>query len=461
MLNLQDFFHNYVSFLPEIIIGIGLLASLMYNIFGKKNVILAQVLYIFFVLASLFSSFFVTKNGNNDMYIVFERLLLLSAALVPLFFSEQSKANPPEWLFLLLSNVLGLQIMMRAQDFVSIFVALELSAISFYILVIISWTKVSKEGALKYLLLGIFASAFMLYGLSWLYGFTGSLQLSAPKNLHFKNEFLLALAFLMFLSGFLMKISAFPWHIWAPDAYQVAPNSVVAFLSTAPKVSTILVLLKILMAYQETIPSIRNILIVIAIISITWGNLSAFWQKSTKRMLAYSAIANAGYLLIGVLVHSSFALQSLQFYLLVYVLSNFLAFLLLDFYEKKQQIYNIEDFKGLGERHALTMIAMLIAMISLAGLPPTAGFTAKLFIFSALWQNYQQSQSLWEIAWLFVGLLNTVIGLFYYLKIPYMAFLKKSAIPTEKKNTENTSVIIFAWLLAASILFLFFYPSVF
>lgn len=348
--------------------------------------------------------------------------------------------------------------MIAANDWVTFFVALELSAIASYILVIISWKPESYEGAIKYLLMGLLASAVMIYGVSWLYGFFGSFEWQTPTKIHFNSQILLYVAILMAIAGVLMKISVVPWHIWTPDAYQAAPTPVVAFLATAPKVAGLLALYKILKAYQPLVEKLDEMICFLAIISIVWGNFVALWQKNFKRMLAYSSIAHAGYLLIGVAVGNQFSLEALSFYLLVYIVANYLLFYLADYYENQYQIFHLEDFKGLGHSDIQPAIWLFVALLSLAGLPPTAGFTAKMLIFSTLWENYEATQSVGYLIWLMVGLLNTVIGLFYYLKIPYYAYLKENA---ERNKIPESSLMLAGILSVLLLITLFFFPSVF
>ncbi|GAB4125964.1 MAG: hypothetical protein OHK0045_01020 [Raineya sp.] len=340
--------------------------------------------------------------------------------------------------------------MMLAEDLLSLFVALELAAIASYILVILAWKKQSAEGAIKYLLFGAFASAMMLYGISWLYGLSGSIDLKL-LSWKFSLGLMQYAAIFMMLSGLLMKISAVPYHIWTPDAYQIAPTPVVVFLATASKVAGIVAILKLVRAYEPIFPDVTQILAVIATASILLGNLVAFWQKNFKRMLAYSSVANAGYLLIGSINHSF--QDILFFFLLVYIVANFLIFSILEYYEQKYAYINVEDFSGIGKMQAIISLTLLVGLVALAGLPPTAGFTAKLLIFSALWEQFQANKQSFLLVWLLVGLFNTVVGLFYYLKAPYFAFFKEAKKPLHEPLP--TSILLGAVLLSVLLIGLF------
>ena len=419
---------------------------LFLGLFRLKIIILIG-LYISILIGAMGASWGLPKDAA---FLPFRVLVCLSALGSVVFFYNspifQSKYTA-ESLFLLLASTLGLNMMMLAEDLLSMFIALELAAIASYILVILAWKKHSLEGAMKYLLFGVFSSAFMLYGISWLYGLSGSIELLS-LSWKFSIGFLHYVAIFMILAGFLMKISAVPYHIWTPDAYQIAPTPIVAFLATASKIAGIIAILKIVKAYEPIFPDITQIIAFIAIISILWGNLVAFWQKNLKRMLAYSSIANAGYLLIGA-VNPNYQ-DILFFFLLVYSIANMLIFVIVEYYEQNYQYTDLEHFAGIGRAAPLLGIAFLIAFLSLAGLPPTAGFTTKLFIFSSLWEYFQANRQTIFIVWFIVGLLNTAIALFYYLKIPYLAFFRKKkeiyTPPTYFFFTIITLSLVLVWL---------------
>ncbi len=446
---LEQFLKKSYLLLPEACIALGIVILLVLGFFKLKNLLLI-FLYVFILIGALAISFFLTDEA---IFLPFRRLVLLTAlgSLIffigsPLFRSE----NTTESLFLLLASTLGLNMMMLAEDLLSLFVALELAAISFYILVILAWKPNSTEGAMKYLLFGVFASALMLYGISWVYGLAGTIDLK-PLSWKFSLGFLQYMALFLMLAGLLMKISAVPYHIWTPDAYQIAPTPVVAFLITASKIAGIVAILKIVKAYEPIFPNITQIIAWIAIISIILGNLVAFWQKNLKRMLAYSSIANAGYLLIGAVQTNT--QNALFFFLLVYSLANMLVLAIAEYYEQKYQYTDLEHFSGLGKASPAIAVALLIGFISLVGLPPTAGFTAKLFIFSTLWEKFEITKQTTLLIWLFVGLLNTIVALFYYLKVPYFAFFRN---PKDAQASKFPAFLLIGTSLLAALLIWFF-----
>jgi NADH-quinone oxidoreductase subunit N len=346
--------------------------------------------------------------------------------------------------------------------FLMVLLSLEKISLSSYVLAGYSFTKASSEGSLKYFLFGSVAAAVMLYGFSILYGLTGSLDFSSQQfveQLIEKNSPLTLIAGLMVLAGFLYKISAAPMHPWAPDVYEAAPVPVIAFLSVAPKLAGLGVLLKFVLAmslYGQSAYDWQMIVCAIAMLTITIGNFSALWQQNPKRMMAYSSIAQSGFLLIGIVAFLPQGIHFMLFYASIYLLMNFAVFIFLDFFEKKG-ITSIAQYNGAGKTFAWPSILLLIGLIALTGLPPTAGFTGKLFIFSALWQSYELTGKPLLMWLLIFGLLNTVVSLFYYMRIPYFAFLKSS----EPAKTQNiiTFENLLGLILVLLLLMLFFLPG--
>jgi NADH-quinone oxidoreductase subunit N len=342
-----------------------------------------------------------------------------------------------------------------------IYLSIEIVSVSSYILTTIDKTRKSTESGLKYILFGASASAVMLYGMSLLYGMTGTLDIASPdfsRGISQIDSVASTVAIILTISGFLFKISASPFHVWPPDVYESAPTPVVAFFSVAPKIAGFLVAIRFYFAVPNNLQTITAVL---AMASITFGNFSALWQNNAKRLLAYSTIAHSGFMLIGLVTMSQLGVTSVVFYLIVTLFTNLAAFLLVDFAELtignpelRTQNPELRTLKGLGRLNPFYGIMMLIVMISLAGLPPTAGFFAKLNIFSALWETYQTTNQP-ILLWLFIfGLLNTAIALFFYLKISFMMFFKE---PLENQEFDlNSKQYFLAIILVLPILILFF-----
>jgi NADH-quinone oxidoreductase subunit N len=448
-------------------------------------IILNQISHQFYILNDLF--LFDRMLMLDLKAVVFKFLIIISTFFVLAHIYVTKKKFVAEFYPILISMVIGLCLMTMSVNLLMIYLSIEIVSVSSYILTTIDKTRKSTESGLKYILFGASASAVMLYGMSLLYGMTGTLDITSPD---FRDELLKTdniastVAIVLTISGFLFKISASPFHVWTPDVYQSAPTPVVAFFSVAPKVAGFLVAIRF---YSAVSNNLQTITAVLAMASITFGNFSALWQNNAKRLLAYSTIAHSGFMLIGLVTMSQLGLTSVVFYLIITLFTNLAAFLLVDYAEQlsvnqlsvnsyqlpvnslttNNQLpitnnqfpipnspFLIPNFSGLGRLNPFYGIMMLIVMISLAGIPPTAGFFAKLNIFSALWETYQNTNQP-ILLWLFIfGLLNTAIALFFYLKIPFYLFFKE---PLENQAFElNSKQYFLAIILVLPILILFF-----
>jgi NADH-quinone oxidoreductase subunit N len=340
---------------------------------------------------------------------------------------------PNEWYALLLAVVAGLFLLAESVNLLAIYLALELVSIGSYLLTALPGTRRSVEGGIKYLLFGAISSAVMLYGMSLLYGLTGTLDLTAEafgQELAHQDALVVIIAGLLTLAGLFFKLSLVPFHVWTPDTYDAAPLPVAAFFSVAPKAVALLVIMRIVTALPETtLPNPLQVpLAVLALASILLGNLAALWQTDAKRMLAYSTIAHAGFLLVGVVSMTESGFEAASFYVATYLIINLSAFFLID----RLAVRNggsllMTDFAGLGARYPVLATALTVAMLALVGLPPTVGFTAKLLVFSALYETATADAGItsgWLLALFGIGLLNAVISLAYYLKIPFLLFFR-------------------------------------
>lgn len=407
---------------------------------------------------SLFSG--MLRHSNFSTFI---RLLIdVSAILTVLMTWKNKQRFLSEYFVLILAAVLGAHVLTVSVNFVMIFLSLELLSISSYLLTAFLFTRQGSEGSLKYFLFGATASAAMLYGFSWLYGLSGSMEITSGS---FTSLFsatpssLVLVAGCLVLAGFLYKLAAAPMHPWSPDVYEAAPIPVVAFFSVVPKLAGLAILIRFVHAVYKTGNATHDwqfLFAAIVLATITVGNFSALWQKNPKRLMAYSSIAQSGFLMIGALVLTITGIQSLLFYSAVYVCMNYVVFLFLNYFEN-EGVKTIADYRGIGKSYFWPMLFLLIAFIALTGLPPTAGFTAKLLVFSALWEAYQTSDKNILLILLIIGLLNTVVSLFYYLRIPYEAFIKSSE--TNQKTNILTVENLLGAILVLVILYLFFSPE--
>jgi NADH-quinone oxidoreductase subunit N len=303
----------------------------------------------------------------------------------------------------------GLMYLVSAIDFVFIFVSLELVTISFYVLV--SFTRrnpLTLEAGTKYLVLSTVSTAFLVYGIAWIFGVTGQTNLNqftqalANPDVN-RGATLLGMVFVLVALGF--KIAAVPFQIWVPDVYQGAPTPVTAYLSVGSKAAGFVVLLRVLLPFL-TLPQTQRLIVLIALLTLIYGNLAALPQANLKRLLAYSSIAHAGYLLIGVVC---FDVRAVTFYLVAYLLMTLLSFAVL-IIVAQQTGEEISDFDGLAKRSPFLAFAMLVGMVSLAGVPFTAGFLGKFYIFYAAISQRQT-------ALVVVGVITVGCGFYYYLKV--------------------------------------------
>jgi len=402
---------------------------------------------------------------RHDDFSLYLRLLIDVGALLTVFMSWQNRhhqARPAEYYTLITAIVLGAHLLTMSMNFIMVFISLELISIGSYVLTGFSFSKSSAEGSLKYFLFGSVASAVMLYGFSFLYGITGTMDFSSREFFHGLAEQsspLFLAAGLMALAGFLYKVAAAPLHLWAPDVYESAPMPVVAFFSVVPKLAGLAVLSRFTLAvnlFGQSPYDWQLILVVIALLTLTVGNFSALQQRNAKRLMAYSSIAQSGFLLVGVASFSPAGIQFMLFYASVYVLMNFLVFIYLQYFEF-QGITTIAGYQGVGKEFVFPSVLLLVGLVSLTGLPPTAGFTGKLLVFSSLWDSYQLTAKPLILILLIFGLLNTVVSLFFYLRIPYFSFIR-SGETTGRANILSLENLL-GLILVLLILYLFFAPG--
>jgi NADH-quinone oxidoreductase subunit N len=442
---------------------------LVTGFFTKDKSILSFITVIIFA-SSVVGIFFTWVNQHYTEPVVLFNGMIRSddfAAYFKLLFDIAGiltvlVAWPSEYYALIIAAVTGAHLLAMSINFIMVFISLELISLCSYALAGFAFTKHASEGSFKYFLFGSVASAFMLYGFSLIYGVTGHLDFSSgtfAQILMSSHSSLLLAGVLMALTGFLYKIGAAPLHPWVPDVYEAAPMPVVAFFSVVPKLAGLAILTRFVLAlapfdhrgYQGQLA-----IGIVALLSLTVGNFSALWQKRPKRLMAYSSIAQSGFLLVGLTSFSIQGVHFMLFYATVYMIMNFLVFLYLQYFESAG-IYSLESFAGTGKTFLVPSIFLLVGLIALTGLPPTAGFTAKLFVFTSLWESYQQSNQP-ILVWLLVfGLLNTVVALFYYIRIPYYAFVKPPS-----RNTKANILLwenLFGLILVLIVVLLFFNPG--
>ncbi|HBG58134.1 NADH-quinone oxidoreductase subunit N [Proteiniphilum sp. UBA1028] len=367
-----------------------------------------------------------------------------------IFDGNRMKHQRGEYYFLTLSTLLGMYLMISSGHFLLFFIGLEMASIPLGTLVAFNKkSKMSAEAGAKFILLSAFSSGILLFGISYLYGVTGSLYFSDVSVL-LSNNPLQIMAFLFFLSGLFFKVSFVPFHLWTADVYEGAPTNVTSYLSVVSKSSAAFVLMILLFKlFGNYLYEWQTLLFWIIIVTITVGNLFALRQQNVKRFLAFSSISQAGYIALGIISGSTLGMTTVIYYIFVYLFSNLAAFGVITAIESRTRKINISDYKGLYHTNPKLSFVMMLAMFSLAGIAPFAGFMSKFFIFSAA---AQQGYYLLVI----IAVVNTIVSLYYYLMVVKAMFIDQNDHPVPALRTDAwnraslvicTAAIIFVGLL--------------
>jgi len=466
----QDFYY----LLPELVLTGGALLLLIVDVFTPRERHGLLVWLSVAVLAATGAALAPTAGVNLtvakglvavDTFAFFFKVVFLLAAAITLLMSarylEIEGARAGEYCFLVLCATLGMMIMAGGVDLITIFIGLETMAVSFYVLTgFIKSNRRSNEAAVKYFLLGAFSLGLLLYGMSLLYGLTGTTNLreiataiaASPRGL------MLPLAVIMLAAGIGFKIAAVPFHMWAPDVYEGAPTPITGFLSVGSKAASFAMLLRI---FIEGLPGFRfeglsvifgqavgwtTVFYVLSVVSMTVGNLTAITQSNLKRLLAYSSIAQAGYILIGVVAGSARGVSAALIYLFIYAFMQLGAFAIVTLLRRRDVIGDeLKDLSGLYFRSPLAALAMLVFMLSLGGIPPTAGFMGKFWVFSAAIES--------GYVWLAViGVLNSAISLYYYVRVIVFMWIKEETMGSPIVMAPALGLVV-AVALAGTIIF--------
>jgi NADH-quinone oxidoreductase subunit N len=425
------------TILPEIVLTIAALVILMVDVWVKKKEILGYLALLGTAATLIVALQSLTDRGYsfsemivNDEYGLFFQLLFLAATFVVIFMSmhyfRENTQMLGEYYSLILFAVLGMMFMVKAADLVMVFMGIETLSLAVYVLSgCLRDDRRSGEAALKYILLGAFATAFLLFGISLIFGVTGSTNLAAIANAvatkNILGEPLLLLGMGLMLIGFGFKVSLVPFHMWTPDVYEGAPVPVTAFMAVGVKAAALAVFLRVfLMALPGLNPNWKPLLIVLSVLTMTVGNLIAISQENIKRMLAYSSIAHAGYLMIGMVAGGDSGVPSMLYYLVVYTFMNLGAFaVVMALGQKGEDNLDIKDYSGIGSRYPILGFVMTVFMLSLAGIPPLSGFMGKFYLFSsAVKEGY--------VGLAVVGVVNSLISAYYYLRVTVMMYMRPS-----------------------------------
>ena len=399
-----------------------------------------------------------------DGFAAFFRVLVISVGILTVFasyrFLAREGAETAEYHALILFAVAGQCVMVTANELIMIFIGLEISSIASYVLAgYLRDDKRNNESALKYFLLGSFATAFLLYGIAWIYGLTGSTSLVTIRSVLASRDmalspFLVGFSAALMFVGIGFKVSAAPFQIWAPDVYQGAPTPISAFLSAGPKAAAFAVFLRIFMTAFAPIGSGWEPLVWLsALLSMTIGNFAALTQSNIKRLLAYSSIAHAGYVLVALAARSETGTAAAMFYLAAYALMNIGAFAVVAHLSGKgDRFVSVDDFAGLATRQPLTAALLTVFLLSFIGVPLTGGFFGKFYIFKAALES--------NLVWLSVlGLLNSAVAAYYYLRILVVMYMREPSEAATAAEPLGTGLTFALVLPALGIFFLGIFPS--
>lgn len=488
-MNIENLIPDLAFIKPEIAVAATLVIIVLFDLIlpKRKNIlpylsIIGLVVTLFLVIqqfgidASVFKTssskgMFVTDNFGS-----FFKVIVLFASLIVVFFSmgssevKNASDRHGEYYTLIFGMILGMFFMVSAVDLILIYLSIELLSLSSYVLAgFVKNTIRNSEASLKYVIYGGVSSGIMLFGISLIYGMTGTTNLyniNAIIQLQSFPYITFLIAGLFILVGMGFKISAAPFHFWTPDVYEGAPLPITAYLSVASKAAGFAILIRFIkIVFVGNVDASGNwelldiidwksVVILLSILTMTLGNFTALWQDNMKRMLAYSSIAHAGYLLLGLAVMSNEGITAILVYFIVYAFMNLGAFFVVMLIANKTGSENLDDYKGLGKSIPLLGVTLAIFLVSLVGLPPTAGFIGKMVIFIALVDAKM-------IVVAIIALLNTVVSLYYYIRVLKNLYLVQTEDerPTIKLSLANGILLIF--LTAPIIIFgIYFSPII-
>ena len=480
MNNLQSLQFYY----PEILLTIVILTCILYDLFLDKTksyrVGFVLILGLFIVAVSIFlqdnsvTSLF-TDSVAKDPYSQFFKILIILTTVLVSIVSLKNKElelyRKGEYFALLGIITFGLFLMVSAIDLIMLYLSIEIvSIISFVLAGYLKQSSRSNEAALKYVVYGGFSSGVMLFGLSYIFGLTGSTNYfqvqQALASLPAEANTAVVISIILVLAGFGYKISAVPFHFWTPDVYEGSPTTITAFLSVAPKAGAFAMMIRFFNQVFSNGGSMNGlgeislayfpwseILSVLAIITMTIGNIVAIQQSSIKRMLAYSSVAHAGYMLLAMPVMSGDSIYAIMIYLVMYLFMNLGAFFTVVLVKNKTGGENFKDFEGLGWEMPLVGALMTLFMVSLTGLPPTAGFIGKFYIFASLIQGGESFYYL-----VFIGGINSVISLYYYLRVVKVMYFSGKKIELIKTPGLVMSTMLLVTGIPSLILGIYWVP---
>ncbi len=458
---------NLELIFPEIFLSLSIMFLLILGVFKKNSSKLIQNISLIILLITAVITFNETLGMkqtflfNNSIIIDYlssfmKIISLLTAFLVLVISSNYLKTIrifKIEYPILILSSVLGMMVMISSNDLIVFYMGLELQSLALYVLATFNRDQLkSSEAGLKYFVLSALSSGLLLYGCSLIYGFAGSTNFNLIANQLNEDTYALTFGIVFILVGLAFKISAVPFHMWAPDVYEGSPTTVTLFFTIVPKVAALTVFIRFLyVPFLNLIEQWQMILIFLSIASMLFGAIAAIGQTNLKRLIAYSSISHVGYALAGLATGSNDGIQNSVIYITIYILMNLGFFSCLLMMKRNDKYFeDIEDLSGLSKNHPLLSLSLLIILFSLAGIPPLAGFFAKFYIFKSVIE-----QSMYFLA--IVGLLSTVVAAFYYLRIIKIIYFDKEK---EKYDTDHSLWLKFSLTVSTLLILIYFiFPS--
>ena len=451
---------------PEIFLSLSIMFLLMLGVFKKNSerivynlstIILLILLALVFNLFSISETFIFNNSYKIDSLSSFMKTLTIISAIFVMIssFTYLKILNllKIEYPILILSSILGMMLMISSNDLIVFYLGLELQSLALYVLASFNRDNVlSSESGLKYFVLSALSSGLLLYGCSLVYGFSGSTNFTYISTTSTNIEYGVIFGLVFIIVGLAFKISAVPFHMWAPDVYQGSPTAVTLFFAALPKVAALTVFIRFLYTpFVNLIDQWQTIIVFISVASMVFGAVAAIGQSNLKRLIAYSSIGHMGYALAGLASGTNQGIQSSVTYISIYLVMTLAFFSCLFMLRKKNIFYEkIDDLSGLSTNHPMLSISLLVVLFSLAGIPPLAGFFAKFYIFMAVIE-----QSMYFLA--IVGLLSTVVAAFYYLRLIKIIYFDK---PKEKYETDHTIGLKVTLVISTGILILYFiYPG--
>jgi len=479
---LQDLNNSIGLFRPEFALTITLVAAIFVDVFCKKKPLmtgyvslLGYAITFCLLVGGGISTTSMTFMGSLavDPFSQFFKILILLASVIATVMTfnakelTEGKNRIGEYYILLIGMTIGMFLLSSASNLLMIYIAFEMMSISSYVLA--GYTKEvrrASEASLKYVIYGSLSSGVMIYGISILFGITGTFDLAAINTVLANSTSAIHLPLIvsgvLIFAGIAYKISAVPFHFWTPDVYEGSPVATTALLSVASKAAGFAVLIRFLKAgFMDTVISTDEVwatvtnfdwsylIAIVAVLTMTLGNLLAIWQNNIKRMLAYSSIAHAGYMLMGVMVMNTAGIEGVMFYFITYLLMNFGAFYVVQLIANKTGSEDIQDYNGLAYKNPFIAVAMTVFMVSLTGMPPFAGFLAKLYLFTPVIEAGYVGIAV-------IGVLNSVVSVFYYMKVVRNMYLRGDETETvaSEKLSFGKGSMVFLYAMAIPVVFL-------